>query len=1139
MAGAGTHTILFTFEETVCSYRDSISIVVLTPPTADFTVESPICESDSSLVNYVGNAGTGATFSWGFDGGNASPGTGLGPHRVHWDSAGTKTIKLIVEENNCATEVAFEATVEVDAPLPKPVIECNATTSSLEFIWGTIPNATSYVVSVLIGPNGTSTSDTSYLVTGLMPTESVTIEVTVEGNSTCGQSFIQQTCTSLECPIISLNITPVNDLCLNSSILAFSLEATVNGGDGTGTGFWNGPGVVESSLGMFDPVMAGVGIHSIVYTFEEGVCSFSDSISINIFTPPTADFTVESPICESDSSLVNYVGNAGTGATFNWGFDGGNASPGIGPGPHWVHWDSAGTKTIKLIVEENNCATEVAFETMVEVEAPLPQPIIQCNSTTSTVEFTWSLVPGATSYIAAILGSAVGTQTSDTTYFVTGLNPGEEVTLQVEASGLSACGVSSASFSCNAQNCPDITIDLTPLPDFCLGNVFVPSMLTATVAGGGGNGTRTWEGPGIIDSINGTFDPAIVGAGSHQITFTYAEDNCTYTKAMTFVVNENPVASFTVTSPVCLGEASQVTFSGTPTAEVFIWDFDGGIANPGTGSGPQEVSWSSGGTKTLSLSVEENGCSSEISTATVEVEEPLPSPVINCSSTLESIEFTWQTVPGASTYMVSSISGPAGQQVSPTSYLVSGLNPNEAVTIEVEAVGTGICPNPISQKSCSTLPCPSVSIAIAAVSPICLTPLAQEVALEATVTGGSGNGTISWEGPGILDPTSNLFNPVTAGVGIHLIKVTYAENSNCLYSQNLSIQVEAPPIADAGKDQTFTCDTQNSPLMLGGSGTSSGSGILINWTADFGAFPGDSTILNPEINQPGTYTLTVTNSALGCSSSDLVVVDAEIETPVPEIVISPVSCFGESDGAIDVISVVGGLGPYLFSLNDNAFSTFGNFAFLSPASYKLTIQDANGCENVLFIDLNQPQELNVNLIAFSEGDNIIRLGDSILLSALVSIPEDSIDIIRWDPADSSILSCLNCLQPYAKPIQQTTFTVTVESNGCTDSDKLTVLVKKDRPVFVPNVFSPNGDGQNDRFMIFAGPQVTRIKSFLVFNRWGETVYQFFDFQPGNRIGWDGTFRGQQLDPAVFVWFAEIEFVDGKTELFEGDVTLVK
>jgi len=88
---------------------------------------------------------------------------------------------------------------------------------------------------------------------------------------------------------------------------------------------------------------------------------------------------------------------------------------------------------------------------------------------------------------------------------------------------------------------------------------------------------------------------------------------------------------------------------------------------------------------------------------------------------------------------------------------------------------------------------------------------------------------------------------------------------------------------------------------------------------------------------------------------------------------------------------------------------------------------------------------------------------------------------------------------------------------------------------------PNGDGVNDVFTIFAKPgTVARVRSFLVFSRWGEAVFEYYDFQPDDSsFGWAGMHRGQAMKPAVFVWFAEIEFTDGKTEVFEGDVTLVR
>jgi gliding motility-associated-like protein len=90
------------------------------------------------------------------------------------------------------------------------------------------------------------------------------------------------------------------------------------------------------------------------------------------------------------------------------------------------------------------------------------------------------------------------------------------------------------------------------------------------------------------------------------------------------------------------------------------------------------------------------------------------------------------------------------------------------------------------------------------------------------------------------------------------------------------------------------------------------------------------------------------------------------------------------------------------------------------------------------------------------------------------------------------------------------------------------------------VFSPNGDGVNEKFLPFAGPEVASFESFSVYNRWGEQVYEAENFPPGSPdVGWDGTFRGEELNPGVFVYQAKVQMIDGITVVFEGDVVLLR
>ena len=95
--------------------------------------------------------------------------------------------------------------------------------------------------------------------------------------------------------------------------------------------------------------------------------------------------------------------------------------------------------------------------------------------------------------------------------------------------------------------------------------------------------------------------------------------------------------------------------------------------------------------------------------------------------------------------------------------------------------------------------------------------------------------------------------------------------------------------------------------------------------------------------------------------------------------------------------------------------------------------------------------------------------------------------------------------------------------------------------FIPNAFSPNGDGENETFRIFPASDVTKIHTFQVFDRWGQLVYVANDFLPvdAEKNAWDGRVKGRAVPPAVFVYYIEIETEKGETFIQRGDVTLLR
>ncbi len=283
----------------------------------------------------------------------------------------------------------------------------------------------------------------------------------------------------------------------------------------------------------------------------------------------------------------------------------------------------------------------------------------------------------------------------------------------------------------------------------------------------------------------------------------------------------------------------------------------------------------------------------------------------------------------------------------------------------------------------------------------------------------------------------------------------------------------------------------------------------------------------------GAYNVSITD-ALGCTTESTVLLTEPPSIDLSFQTMSPL-CFGDTDGAIIIENIEGIGSPFEYSLDGEFFSPVSNLPLIIPSlpsgTYDVTIQDINDCAAEEQVIINAPIEIQVDL-----GEDItIDLGNSIQLDATVNF--DVVDII-WNRQD---LGCLMCLDPWVSPLETTNYSITLtDALGCTVTDDVSIIVEKNRNVFIPSVFSPNDDGYNDVFFVNSNQSVLNISNFRIFNRWGETIYANRDIAPNDRsVGWDGTFKGAQLNPSVFVYLVEVEFVDGRVEIYKGDITLVR
>ena len=279
----------------------------------------------------------------------------------------------------------------------------------------------------------------------------------------------------------------------------------------------------------------------------------------------------------------------------------------------------------------------------------------------------------------------------------------------------------------------------------------------------------------------------------------------------------------------------------------------------------------------------------------------------------------------------------------------------------------------------------------------------------------------------------------------------------------------------------------------------------------------------------GQYLLTVTDNR-GCTLGGNYVLNSPPALTMNALFTDP-DCEGPATGSVQSGTVSGGVPPYAFDLSGGGFGPENSFTELPTGHYELTVRDASGCTLSQEGDLTAP----VIPVVSAGNDIVIQLGEEIVLNGYVNVAPGS---MAWSPEQG--LSCADCLQPLAKPVETTDYVFTASStDGCARSDTLRVQVDKSRHVYIPNVFSPNDDGDNDRLVISGGKEVDKILLFRVFSRWGELVYEGIDLPPDDlNAGWDGRFHGKTVNPGVFTWIAEVAYIDGVLESFQGSVTVL-
>ncbi|TDX00410.1 PKD domain-containing protein [Dinghuibacter silviterrae] len=357
--------------------------------------------------------------------------------------------------------------------------------------------------------------------------------------------------------------------------------------------------------------------------------------------------------------------------------------------------------------------------------------------------------------------------------------------------------------------------------------------------------------------------------------------------------------------------------------------------------------------------------------------------------------------------------------------------------------------------------------------------------------------------------------------GNYTVSLQVVDNHGCTDSSGVNVVIHPLPATSAGGNYVLC---QGTPIALQASGAD-----RYVWSPPAGL--SCTTCATPQADPPSDIEYYLTGyTVYGCTTAD----SAHIRVIHPPVVL------------------VGG---------DTAVCLGGYYRLQASGAYTYRWSPSTGLTNPDIADpVATPPATTTYTVAgsdsahcFTELGHItvtvdplptVSVGPDVTAAAGTPTPlhtTNSPDVTGWVWAPPGGLSCDTCPDPSASPTGNTFYTVTVRNAaGCTAQDTLTVFVTcGGGNVFIPNTFSPNGDGMNDVFYP-RGKGISLVKSFRIFNRWGQLVFERYNFLPNDvSAGWDGTVGGRKVSPDVFVYECEIICENNQALLFKGDVTLLR
>lgn len=1117
VASASAPTPLTTTFGTTNYYVSQVSVVGCESPRAALlvTVNSTPSLPLVSPVTYCQNAlalplsatlNGGTNLNW--YGTNATGGsaTAIAP-TPSTITPGTTTY-YVSQSSGAACESARAPLVVTVNPTPNAPIVSNVTYCL---------NATAVVLSA----SATAGNTLWWYTTssgGIGTTTSITPTTNIVGTITYYVS--QKTAVGCESNRTPINVTTaplplppaVTPIAYCQGNTAVALTAVASAGH---TLNWYGTNATGGTAAVNAPTpttnIVGSTTYYVSQTNSSGCESTRAPLVVTINPTPSAPLVSSLIFCQNTTASV-LTAIAATGNTLNW--YGTNASGGVASSLAPIPSTSTIGNTTYYVSQTNSFGCEsprAALMVSINLTPPLPivSPVDYCqNATTTALNATalsnanllWygtNATGGSASIIAPIPTSAIiGT----TTYYVS----------QATGTGCES-GRAAIVVTINPNPTAPIVSNLT----YCQ-NAMVPA-LTALASSGN---TLNWYGTSASGGTSNLVAPVpattLVGTTNYYVSQTNAFGCESNRASIVVTILPTPNAPGVSIVNYCQG-ASSLPLTATASSNCTLNWYTTAIGGSVLSSAPTPSTSSIGTTNYYVSQTNTAGCESPRSILSVTINTTPTAPVVNNISYCQGVNtsnLNASFTPGNSLLWYTQAVGGVGSTTAPvpSSLLLGSTN------YYVSQKTVAGCESPRALIQVNVVANPTVSMVAQGPTTFCD---GDSVKLMATA---SSNVSYQWLVNSTLMPGSlNQAFIYVKTSGLYTVQVVNTNGCSAI-SNAIPINVRTlPKIITASGPLTFCSGDSvvlSVPLL---------SNVTYQWKFN------NNNIINGFTNQiivrqSGTYSLSI-QDVYGCASNSIPVVVTVNNNPIVNL--SPLNTTVCEGASVYLTAITNISGNVTWFLNNQLITSIAGLtpSVVLPGNYKVQVTTAANCKGT-------SNSITVQTVPLPtvQLPKVIKLtyGEEIKVTAITT----NSDKIAWSPA--SVVSCVNCYTTIVAPTVTTTVTATVFNTlNCSSFDTMLVIVSCDpKFLFVPNLFSPNSDGENDFFYPRAKFDAF-ISLMQVFNRLGELVFEKRNFKANNyEDSWDGYNKGSLADPGVYQYFIKATCADGTMFDYKGDVTLI-